>query len=293
MGDLTAVPDTPIVVGISVSEPDVNELVQLGLSELHVRDAFIEIVRHILARGWSIAYGGDLRRAGYTQELFDLARTYDRRDIGGPERLLSFLAWPIWQELTAEDRAGLANIATLREVARPQGSPLDLTPWPDRSPDELLWGSLALTAMRQEMTASIHARVVVGGRLWGQQGLYPGVAEESLLTLRAGLPLYVAGGFGGCGRAIASALVGNTPDELTLDYQLEHTPSYSDLINAATAKGHRPSFEEMNQSFAGAGIGGLNNGLSDNENARLFVTDDVDEVLALILTGLRHLFDAG
>ncbi|HEY1964991.1 MAG TPA: hypothetical protein VGG59_08670, partial [Acidobacteriaceae bacterium] len=52
-----------LTVGLSVSEPDEQELVRLGLDEIHVRHAFIEIARHILARGWSLAYGGDLRRA--------------------------------------------------------------------------------------------------------------------------------------------------------------------------------------------------------------------------------------
>src|SRR5207244_6277673 len=63
-------PPGEIVVGVSVSEPSPEELVRLGVSEVHVRHAFIEIVRHVLAAGWSVAYGGDLRRAGYTDALF-------------------------------------------------------------------------------------------------------------------------------------------------------------------------------------------------------------------------------
>ena len=41
-----------------------------------------------------------------------------------------------------------------------------------------------------------------------------------------------------------------------------------------------------------AAIQGLNNGLSEAENERLFVTDDVDEVVALLLRGLRQIGSA-
>src|SRR6266481_200421 len=98
------------VVGLSISEPEEDELVQLGLSEMHVRHAFIEVVRHLLARGWAVAYGGDLRAAGYTEALFDLVRTYDLAGVPGPDRVLSYLAWPIWLDVTAAQRAELANI---------------------------------------------------------------------------------------------------------------------------------------------------------------------------------------
>jgi hypothetical protein len=163
-------------------------------------------------------------------------------------------------DLTAENRAALANVATLKEIASPAGAPERLPPLA-RQPDERLWGSLALTKMREEMSAVIDARVVLRGRLSGQQGLYPGVAEEALLALAVGVPLYVAGGFGGCGRAVASALGGATPSELGLEYQEEHTPGYRELAEVAASTDRAPSFEEMIRIFAMAGIGGLGNGL--------------------------------
>lgn len=178
LAELTAISPISVTVAISVSEPDVNELIRLGLSELHVRNAFIEIVRHILARGSSIAYGGDLRKAGYTEALFDLVRTYELKDRTGPERVFSYLAWPNWEQLTPGDRAALANVATINQVERPSGAP-DLPPDRDLwTAEQLLWGSQALTAMRQQMTAKVDARVILGGRLEGQQGLYPGYLKR-------------------------------------------------------------------------------------------------------------------
>jgi len=280
-------PSEDMLVGLSVSEPDPSELVRLGLSEMHVRHAFIEIARYILARGWAVGYGGDFRPFGYTEALIDLVRTYDRADLAGPDRVRTYLAWPLWQEMTIAKRAELANIATVRPVDAPDGAPETLPAIPDRSPGELLWNSLALTNMRTLMNAEINARVVLGGKFRGQQGLYPGVVEEAALALKSGIPLYVIGGFGGCGRLIASALNGSRPDELTVDYQLEHTRYYADLLGAAVSAGQKPEFSDMVHSFVAAGVGGLNNGLDAQENDDLFGTDDIDEIIALILRGLR------
>jgi SLOG cluster2 len=282
-------PRKDIVVGLSVSEPDADELVSLGLSQMHVRHAFIEIVRHILARGWAVAYGGDLRAAGYTEALFDLVRTYDPAHLPGPDRVLAYLAWPIWLDVTDAQRAELANVATIKQVARPDGAPATLPVLTDRQPDDLLWSSLALTKMRVLMNSEIGARVVLGGRVHGQQGLYPGVAEEAALALRSGVPLYVAGGFGGCGRLVVSSRNGlRPPIELSVEYQLEHTPRYAELLDAATSAGWPPSFSDMIDAFTAASTDGFNNGLDEHENGHLLATDDVDEVIALVLRGLRH-----
>ncbi len=278
-----------LLVGLSVSEPDGRELVRLGLDEIHIRHAFIEIARHILARGWSIASGGDLRAAGYTEALFDLVRTYNRTDLSGPDRVHAYLSWPLWRDLPVAQRAALANVATINEVPRPDGAPESLPAMPERGPADLLWNSLALSQMRDRMNSDIGARVVLGGRVSGQQGLYPGIAEESVLALRSHTPLYVVGGFGGCARLVASSLGGARPVEMSLDYQLKHTPRYPELAGAATAVGKGPTFDELMVAFAATGVKGLHNGLDESENKRLMHTDDVDEVVGLLVQGLRRI----
>lgn len=284
----TAVSTRTLLVGLSVSEPDPRELIRLGLDEIHVRHAFIEIARHILARGWSVAYGGDLRRGGYTEALFDLVRTYNRTDLAAPDRVRAYLSWPLWQDMTTAQRAALANVATINRVPRPDGAPELLPARADRGPDDLLWSSLAFTQMRTRMNDDISARVVLGGRVSGQQGFFPGIAEEAVLAVRAHVPLYVAGGFGGCGRLVADLLTGSKPVELTVGYQLEHTPRYGELLAAAASSGEEPSFDDLADTLAAAGIGGLRNGLDESENRRLMASDDVDEIISLILQGLRQ-----
>lgn len=287
MTELTAVSPADLLVGISISDPPDEELIKLGLGELHIRHAFVETVRHILAPGWSVAYGGDFREAGYTNVLFDLIRTYDRRDLSGPDRVRAYLAWPIWQRLTTTDRAQLSNTATLVEAPAPTGAPATLPRRDRRTNADLLWNSLAITAMRQQMSSDLGARVVVGGRLAGQQGLVPGVTEEAVIAVRGSVPLFVAGGFGGCGRVIAEALYGDEPAELSIGFQLEHTPRYAELLNAAEEAGLTPDFTAILAEFSARGVNGLENGLNEHENERLLVTSDIDEMVSLVLRGLR------
>ena len=272
-------------IGISVSSPPEQELIALGLSEHHIRHVFIELVRHILASGWDVAYGGDLRPAGYTEALFDLVRTYNRRDVAGPERVRSYLHWPVWAGLTPKDRADLANVATLVEVSAPPG--VDVSD--GRVRDDPLTITRCVEAMRSRMTAEIGARVVLGGRTWGQGGITPGVVDEANLAIAGRLPVFVAGGFGGAARLVAEALRGELPQELTSDFQREHTPDYDGLGPAGNASAVLASVVERLQR---AGLPGLQNGLEDDENARLMDTDDADEVVALVLRGVRRLTGA-
>jgi hypothetical protein len=289
MSDLTAVSSGELLVGISVSEPADEELIPLGLSELHVRHVFIEIVRHILAAGWSVAYGGDFRPRGYTDALLDLVRTYERTALSGPEQVRCYLAWPRWIELNDADRAELANIATVVMCAAPTGAPDALPPVSDQSTDQRMWNALSLSAMRRRMAGDLGAAVIVGGRVAGHLGLYPGVIEEASIGLSSGVPLFVAGGFGGCGRLIARVLDGEEPEELSIEYQRAHTDRYSELLDTATTAGELPEYGALIARLSSLGVGGLNNGLDESDNRRLLATDDVDELIALILRGLFKL----
>ena len=289
MSDLNAVSRGDLIVGISVSEPTDEELINLGLSELHLRHAFTETVRHVLAAGWSVAYGGDFRPRGYTAALIDLVRTYERTVCSGPDHFTCYLAWPLWTELTAAARAELANVVTTVQVPPPDGAPPFLAPVPDRRPAERWWNALALTAMRKRMTRDVGALVVVGGRVSGQQGLYPGVLEEAALALASNVPLYVAGGFGGCGRLLARVLNGEQPVELSINYQRTHTKWYADLLAGAPHAGDSPDFDHLLAKLSAGGLAALNNGLDESDNRVLLETADVDELIALTLRGLFRL----
>ena len=48
-------------------------------------------------------------------------------------------------------------------------------------------------------------------------------------------------------------------------------------------------YQALNKTFAGIGIRGLNNGLSDEENLVLFSTVNTEEAFGLIMRGLKEL----
>ena len=119
------------------------------------------------------------------------------------------------------------------------------------------------------MRKRIDARILLGGRVEGYKGRLPGIAEEALLSLQSGQPVFLLGGFGGCARDIAEAL------DLAPAWQgsREQWPGRSD--------------------FRGYGPESLRNGLSYEENRVLATTPYIDQSLPLILRGLRSLRGGG
>lgn len=119
----------------------------------------------------------------------------------------------------------------------------------------------SLTKMRVEMENNAHARIVVGGKMMGYSGIMPGIIEELKIAIEAGHPVYMVGGFGGASRYVANVLLGVT---------------------------------EVEDPFAwmkGLNITNLRNGLSEEENKRLFVSTNAMEIVSLILKGLKITLD--
>ena len=72
----------------------------------------------------------------------------------------------------------------------------------------------------------------------------PGVVEEALLSLKAGQPLYLLGGFGGAARLVIDLLKGRPRPEFTWDYQkaAPHAEGMRALYDA-----HGPTWEDYDQ----------------------------------------------
>jgi hypothetical protein len=255
-------------VGISVSTPDERELEIRGLTDDHVRHAFVEIARQILAAGGSLAYGGDLRENGYTRTLVALLRTYSRADRPASDRVRQYLAGPVWEDMSREDAAELAVLSTPVRV-----------PSVDHPSEGRAARAHDLTAMRERMTAETDARIVVGGRLAGQQGRWPGIVEEAYLALRADQPLFVVGGLGGAAARVADALRDEWPVELTADFQLAHSEGHGELLEAQVGD----DADVLREVFRSVE---LRNGLDEADNTLLSETADLDTIVALILRGL-------
>lgn len=258
------------IVAISTSEsPD---MAAFGLSEEHLRDAMAEIARHLLALGARLAYGGDLRQHGFTELLFELVARHRRDADLGDERtgVINYLAWPVHIGYTVaqveeyvSDLEGSARLVLLDLGGRPM-TLADRCSARDGQPSESEW-SEGLTTMRKTMRGETEARIVLGGRVDRFKGVTPGIAEEALLSLQVGQPLFIMGGFGGCARDIVETLGLAAP-----------------WAGSRPPWAGRTAFEE----FKGAG---LNNGLTPDENSTLIHTPHVDQAVTLIIRGLLRL----
>jgi|ERR1043166_2811364 hypothetical protein len=305
-------------VALSLSESD--DALDLGQSRLHLLAAMIEIARGILSRGGIIAYGGDLRKReeyGFTRQLFQLVYAYKDLNRSPLERIRNYLAYHIAAELPKKEEASLLELARF-EKPLPQNLAARFgleqgarKPVPDSSPLNRYVRARCLTAMRAAMTEGTDARVLLGGRVSGHQGKYPGILEEAHLFLRARKPLYLVGAFGGCTRLLIQAVRDKRhPEALTRDFQAKHpraakyrTPDgreeqtvvpFEELENSyLEQQGHDPdpggepiNYDEVVGAFLDAGPADLNNGLTRDENLELFETPDLDRIVSLLIRGL-------
>ncbi len=280
-------------VGISVS--DSPDLGALGLSDRNLRDAMAQIARKLLACGFSLAYGGDLRQHGFTRLLAELVGRYQNhprhagtirhpagnrplhRSYQGPARyagtiaVTDYLAWPVHISMTSNELTAFSAgheptvhlvFLTLDGARLPREQRLELSA---HEPHEDEW-TQGLTAMRTVMLADIRARVVLGGRVEGYKGKMPGIAEEMHLSLEAHQPVFVLGGFGGCARDIAETL---------------------GLVDPWSGSREEWSGREDFRRFTSDD---LHNGLSRNENLALARTPHIEEAVHLVSRGLRQVF---
>ncbi len=261
------------VVGVSVSEsPD---LWALGLSEGHLCDAMAEIALQVLASGTSLAYGGDLRPHGFTELLAELVgryRNHPRHD--GTIVVTDYLAWPVHIRMTLDEIAAFS--ARHEPGSRLVFLALDGTrlvkehrlTLRTHEPDEGEW-TKGLTAMRTVMRRDIRARIVLGGGVEDYKGAMPGIAEEAYLSLEAGQPVFLVGGFGGCARDIAET-----------------------VGLAERWAGSRDEWDGR-ERFRKYSPDDLRNGLSRDENAVLARTPHIQEAVALVSRGLRRTLGRG
>ena len=258
----------------------------------------LEIARHCLAQGATLVYGGDLRPGGFTENLLDLVRYHNDALQKQFTPVRNFLAWPLHQKLDANWAANHKDALKIIKVDAPEDLKATAL-FPDATGgNETLTGYVwarCLSAMRENLVQQTQARVMLGGRSIGYKGKYPGLAEEALLTLQVGKPLFLLGGFGGAAYAVIQSLQGQTPEALTEAFQCRNE-AYKNLITEFNQQIQSQSLDiepidypQLNKAFAGIGINGLNNGLSTEDNRRLFETRNLQEAISLILAGLTQI----
>jgi hypothetical protein len=259
-------------LGVSVSNsPD---LARLGLTETHLRMALGEIAQATLIAKGRLSYGGHLRDDGYTAFLVHECEKYGSFD----RPFTGHIPWSVHRRLTVEEinrhrkAVGLYGAYVFLD---PDGQPIE-DPTADRDPAAMPVGDRetagSLTAARRHFTATCDARLVVGGQRTGYQGHMPGVVEETILAVRAGQPVFVAGGFGGAAADIAR-IFDFDPD------------NWLDLPDEAA----RPDLRELADTLNESGWSAEGNGLTLEQNRQLAISYRASEVASLVIHGITNL----
>ena len=280
-------------IGLSLSDISDNELVMLGQDISHLKSLSQMLAQKFLRNGAILIYGGDLRNDNYTRILFDEAVIVQDRSKKNDILIKDFIAWPIHLLESPELKnwsADYKGVCKIEKIFQPSDIECILEsniPVRPNSPENRYAWSRCLTFMREKMIAECDVRISAGGRITGYKGCMPGVLEEIQITLDKKKPLYILGGFGGISAKICQYLItGELPDELTLSWHKENNKNYSDLLQEYND--HRLSIDYLWLNKLNTNL--LNNGLSEEDNLKLFTTPFVDEVIYLISKGLRCLF---
>jgi SLOG-like protein/TIR domain-containing protein len=324
------------IIGVSISKSATDELARYGLSERHQQTLSDEVDLYLLLAGFQIGYGGLLsgdfsKESNFTVRLFELARSYARlakeSGLAKARPILNFAPWPYRLDYGAREFAlfQLDGIAPDDQYAQYEEGPAVPTPRPidavfpplsstDREAGKIRFKintaeqrsvlARGLTAMREQMTRDVHARLVIGGKLDDFAGYHPGIFEEAWLSLtknmtgepgkKTGPPgqaLFLVGAFGGAARAVIDVLEGRDRAEFTETHARSSVPHYDDGPQFYAAHGEtfvtRDALRCDLRTATQSGLStALNNGLNDAQNRELFRATDPARIAELVLTGL-------
>jgi hypothetical protein len=231
-------------VALSMSES--TDIAGCGMDQLHLEQAMLDLSRHLLIRGATLAYGGHTGSAGYTQRLFELVRAHnDREGVEPFQCIVNHRGWPL-PKLGDSTLAELSLVSTIIPIPRPadvdESLHADFVAEPNFFPGDksalhrYAW-CRGMTEMRRVQSdrsqSEVIARIVLGGTFgptlkvvegqppkeqWYSSRM-PGVLEEVVLGLKAGQPVLLIGAFGGVAKLVIDLLQGNGHPAARWDFQ--------------------------------------------------------------------------
>lgn len=277
-------------VAISISESD--NLLDLGLSKECVDDLMVEITRHLLISKAKMVYGGDLRQMGFTELFKDLAFQYGAFEKSRNDEMYftDFIAWPlhlIIKPETCDDyRHSRVKLTPVPALAFPN---IDTSKFicPDSVYNQYIWAE-NLTKMRTEMERVSKCRIIAGGKLSCFKGKMAGILEEFTIARRMGHPVYIVGGYGGCAQLLSAVVEGKENVDVFIRIAFE-SASYKELFSYYESIGSPVDYAEV-ESYAKLDRL-LDNGLSEEENRRLFHSVNIMEIVSLILKGINNMIN--
>lgn len=284
-------------IGISISEPSDEELSTIGQTSAHLVQLSQDLARHLISRGTNLIYGGDLRENGFTEFIFNETLALQARMQMKKIKIVNYVAWPIFLNDSVDIinwKAKYRPIAKMNELPPPDEVEdlihnKDVFLPPTNSQNLYIW-SKSLTDMREKMIKECNVRICVGGKHTGFKGRMPGVLEEVLIALEMNIPIFLLGGFGGVTASVCEIIQNKMhPAEFSEEWQIENNAGYKDFLDYCRTK-DRQYTVNYDSIFEIIKEADLNNGLSVDENNKLFNTPFIDEALQLIFKGLKKIY---
>ncbi len=264
-------------VAISVSDsPDST------YSKESLQNFIIDITTNLLLTGKRIAYGGDLRKGGFSEIIADTS--YRQRGFSkGSAVVDQYIAYPFHKQVTSQE------LATFKD-SRVQ---LIKTEVEGKENSSYLW-SRSLSRMRAQMEINSSARIILGGKTTDYLGKNPGLIEEAKLTLKSNKPLYLIGCFEGASAEIIQAIEGHRFTYTENDFHRSHEYIQFKYKHNHDNPHQKISEQEDAKFFRQYGLERLskNNGLTPEENRILFYSRNPSEALFHLFKGLKKVVKA-
>lgn len=236
-------------------------------------------------------YGGDLRKDGYTKLFRDLSDQYGKYEKEKHDVIYftNYLSWPIYNKMSMVDKADYLScrvqlVECEPSVAVPADIKNDFVP-PVNVDLRYMWAT-SLTSMRQYAELQAKARVLVGGKTKGFSGCMAGIVEEFITAKQANHPVYLIGGFGGAAKLLTEIIEkkNGLKAEALLNIACEDD-KYRELYGHYEAKGQHIDYSMIDS----INVKDLRyNGLTDEENLKLFHSVNIMEIVSLVLKGLSN-----
>jgi len=194
---------------------DPNELSEVGLGIEHVDELMVRLAMKLLKEGHRLAFGGTLGDPTkcLTQHLIDTAQNFlqsevaKHLDVNKPSTwpLVNYASWPNYESVDNDRRARLVGVCQFIDVD-PKDVSKETLAQAKKTASEGRFRADALTVMRNDSSRDCDLRIVWGGKIKGSSGWIAGILEEVVSSLKAGKPVLILGGFGGCARLLADYL---------------------------------------------------------------------------------------
>ena len=278
-------------IGISISNPVIEELNRYHQTLPQLNQLAQELACNLIYRNGCVVYGGDTRKGGFTELLiqasdYTLKRYYQKGLVpSGKSMVKNYLAWPIHN--SDEGKSWYANYQHSIDIIKcdycGQKELIETLDVADVDKSQLI-NALSFSKMRKKMIEESDIRICVGGEITGYAGFIPGILEELYYSLKQQQPVYLLGGFGGLVSRICEMKNEKDSSFFELEWQKKENSNLEALmgLNEKYSKAPIPTYEQVIKLIESAS---LNNGLSSEENQRLFVTPYPNEAIQLILKG--------